>query len=445
MARITRLGAVRAVLTSAALFAAAVSPAAAQQADNQLKEASVCARCHVISVVEWGMSAHRKAGTNCVGCHGESRGHVVDERNNVKPDRIPRGDRISGLCATCHQAGCPKTKQAADCQSCHHVHALIDPKKPPSSKDEQLEKLAARWQSAARHNAEGGRLMKAGQSEQARAEFDAALRDRPGDPRIASLLAAATRRLQRNFAGFEIVGTARAEESGLPKQVRVSGTDIEMLLVRGGDVDMGSEKFPAAKPLHTVRVAPFYAGKHEVTQAQWKALMGTNPSAHQGRDYPGSDRLPVEMVSWADAQAFLEKLNARVSGAGFRLPSEAEWELAARAGGPPAPKDLPRIAWFDGQERATAPHPAGTKQPNALGLFDLFGNVWEWCSSLYAPYPYDAADGRESPSAKGLRVLRGGGYADTAEYLDPDARHGERPDRKLPWNGFRIARSAPAE
>lgn len=446
MARIGRLGAVRAVFATAALLAAAVSPAAAQaQTDNQLEKAGVCSRCHVISVVEWGISAHRKAGTNCTACHGESRGHVVDERNNVKPDRLPHGKDIAALCATCHQNGCPRTKDAAGCQTCHHVHALLDPKKPPSAKDEQLEKLGAQWRSAARHTAEGERLMKAGQCESARAEFGAALRDKPGDPHITSLLRVCGRQLQQSFAGFEIIGTARDPATGLPRQVRVTGTGIEMVLVPGGEADMGSESFAAAKPLHTVRAEPFYAGRYEVTQAEWKALMGTNPSAHQGKDFPDSGRMPVEMVSWTDAQAFLEKLNARAPAGGFRLPAEAEWELAARAGWPAVQKDLPRFSWFDGPERAAAPHPAGTKQPNALGLFDLLGNVWEWCSSLYSPYPYDAADGRESLSAKGLRVLRGGGYADTAAWLDPGARHGERPGRRLPWNGFRIARSAPAE
>ncbi len=415
-----------------------VLPAPAQQqTDTQLKEAGVCARCHVISVVEWGMSAHRSAGTNCVSCHGESRGHVVDERNNIKPDRIPRGEKVASLCATCHQAACPKTKKAGECQSCHHFHALIDPKKPPVAKDEEREKLAAKWQSASRHSAEGERLMKSGQHERARVEFEAALRDRPGDPRLASRLAACARRLQTGFSGFEILGTARDDETGLPKRVRVSGTEIEMVLVPGGDVNLGSDKFPGAKPLHTVRVAPFYAAVCETSQAQWKALMRTDPSAHKGAG------LPVEMVSWVDAQEFLEKLNARVAGAGFRLPSEAEWEHAARAGGPVPAESLLRIAWFDGPERAASPHPAGSKQPNALGLFDIFGNVWEWCSSRYLPYPYDATDGRESASAGGLRVLRGGGYADTAAYLNPALRHGERPDRRLPWNGFRIARSAP--
>ncbi|MCP5116232.1 MAG: SUMF1/EgtB/PvdO family nonheme iron enzyme, partial [bacterium] len=85
----------------------------------------------------------------------------------------------------------------------------------------------------------------------------------------------------------------------------------------------------------------------------------------------------------------------------------------------------------------------GTKEPDRLGLFDMRGNVWEWCSSLSQPYPYDATDGRESPHATGQRALRGGGYADPADLLDPRMRHAERPNRRLRWNGLRLARSVP--
>jgi formylglycine-generating enzyme required for sulfatase activity len=117
--------------------------------------------------------------------------------------------------------------------------------------------------------------------------------------------------------------------------------------------------------------------------------------------------------------------------------------------------ELSEAAWFrensaagegSGELReldAYAPHPVATRKPDARGIHDLRGNVWEWCSTLMKPYPYDARDGRESPDEPGLRVLRGGGYADSADYLAAWFRHGERPDRRVMFNGFRIARSVP--
>ena len=414
----------------ALLFACAVVPAWPQaQTDEQLKKAGVCARCHVISVVEWGISRRQKVGTDCVACHGASVGHVRDERNNIKPDRIPRGAAAASLCATCHTAGCPHSKKTDSCQTCHHVHALINPTKPPSAKDDRLEKLTAKWQSAARHAAEGERLFKLEQWEQARGEFRAALADEPENRLAAERLKVCERRLRPALPGFEMVGKEFVRETGLPRELRVSGLGIAMLLIPGGDADIGSERFGAAKPVHTVHIAPFYLGKFELTQGEWKAVMGANPSANQG------DRFPVEQISWEDAQAFIAKLNDRVPGGGFRLPTEAEWEFAARAGGAASVDAVPTVA----------PLAVGSRQPDKLGLFDMQGNVWEWCSSLYSPYPYDASDGREAASAPGLRVLRGGGFADTADLLDPGNRHGERPARRLRWNGMRIARSVPGE
>ena len=433
------------IVVAVVLLSTGLSSAWSQsQIDQQLKVAGVCARCHVVSVMEWGMSGHRKAATDCVACHGSSRGHVADERDNVKPDRIPRGAAIAALCATCHQAGCPQTKKTADCQTCHHVHALLDPNKPSSSKDERLEQLTLKWQAAARHVVEGERLAKAEEWDKARSEFQAALRDEPGNRVAAERLKVCERRLKPGLPGFEIVSKDWDTHTGLPVEVRIAGLGTALVLVPGGEIDIGSDRFAGAKPVHTVRVEPFYLGKFEVTQGEWKALMGSNPSAHQGKDFANPDRMPVEQVSWEDAQSFVRKLNERVAGGGFRLPTEAEWEFAARAGGSFSAQGLERVAWFNAPAQAYAPLPVGSKQPNKLGLFDMQGNVWEWCSSIYLPYPYDASDGRESPTALGLRVLRGGGFADTADLLDPGMRHGERPQQRLPWNGMRLARSVPA-
>lgn len=410
--------------------------------DRRIKEAGTCGRCHIASVLEWAISGHPKAGAGCIACHGVSSGHVTDERNNVKPDKVPHAAAIAGLCASCHGAGCPKSANRQNCQSCHHVHALIDAKKAAGGKDEHLEKLLALGREFDRQMAEGEKLVRLEQWSKAQAAFRAALAVFPGNWRAAERAELCQRRLRPGLAGFEALGTTVDSESGLPRDVTVSGTDIRMVLVPAGDVQIGSEKLAASRPVHEVHVAPFYLARFEVTQAQWKALMGNNPSAFQGARYPGSDRMPVERITWEDAQAFIAKLNQKAAGGGFRLPTEAEWEYAARADAA-ASEDLSAVAVFDRPVLEFAPLPAGSRKPNKLGLSDMQGNVWEWCSSLASPYPYAGGDGRENASEPGLRVLRGGSYADTPDLLDPAFRHFARPTDRMPWNGMRLARSVP--
>lgn len=407
----------------------------AQPPEDQqpFQQAGVCARCHVISVVEWGTSGHRQAGTVCTSCHGASLGHIRDERNNVKPDRVPAGNAIASLCMGCHQGGCPNSAHKTDCQECHHFHALVDPRKPATAAvpDEQ----ERRWQQFSRFLEEGEKLTKAEQWDKAQAAFQAALQQKPGDAQASAGLKLCGRRLKPDLLGFEIAEKQFDPGTGLALRVRVIGLGIAMVLVPGGEFEMGSERFAGSTPVHTVRTRPYYLGAFEVTQAEWKSIMGSNPSAHQGEKFPNADRMPVEQVSWEDAQAFLKRLNAKVDGGGFRLPTEAEWERAARTGGA---EPEPAAA---GQN---SPRPVGQGHADSLGLHDMLGNVWEWCSSLSRPYPFDATDGRESVTEPGLRVLRGGGFADPADLLDPALRHAGRPDRRLPWNGLRLARDVPA-
>ena len=425
-----------------ALAALALPPAGFAQKAPQgvespqpFQEAGVCARCHVISVVEWSMSAHRKVSTTCTSCHGPSLGHVKDERNNVKPDRLPRGAAVAALCSECHQQGCPKTGEVNGCQQCHHAHALVDPQKPavaaspgtPPAEDARQRRFAALM-------ADGEKYVKAEQWDQARTAFQAALAQRPDDARAAERLNLCQRRLAPSLAGFEFADPRFDPDTGLARNVHVTGVGIAMVLVPGGEFEMGSEQFPASKPVHVVRVRPFYLGQFEVTQGEWKSVMGSNPSAHQGGKFPDADRMPVEQVSWDDAQAFLRKLNEKIPGGGFRLPSEAEWEYAARTGG-----SKPEAS-AAGQN---SPGPVDQGPAGSLGLYGMLGNVWEWCSSLSRPYPYNAADGRESPSEAGLRILRGGGFLDPPDLLDPAFRHAERPGRRLRSNGFRLARQVP--
>ena len=167
----------------------------------------------------------------------------------------------------------------------------------------------------------------------------------------------------------------------------------------------------------------FYIGQYEVTQAQWIAIMGTNPSNFQG------DNLPVEQVSWDDVQEFIAKLNA-ATGRNYRLPTEAEWEYAASGGTAghgytySGSNDINTVAWYyDNSGLRT--HNVGTKAPNELGIYDMSGNVWEWCSDWY-------------DNTQQYRVLRGGGWSSTAEICAVSSRHCSTPDDRSDGLGFRL-------
>jgi len=193
-------------------------------------------------------------------------------------------------------------------------------------------------------------------------------------------------------------------------------TPLILVLIPGGSFNMGSpdsekDRSGDEGPVHRVTVPAFWMGKHEITQAQWEAVMGSNPSVVK------EPNRPVTHVSWDDCQEFIRKLNAKVSDGGFRLPSEAEWEYACRAGSAgrfcsgDSHFGLFHYAWF-GSNSVSAPHRVGNKRPNAFGLYDMHGNVWEWCQDWYHPtYSGAPADGTawETPDAvHAERVLRGG-------------------------------------
>jgi formylglycine-generating enzyme required for sulfatase activity len=388
----------------------------AATAQTDFQRAGVCSRCHVVQVIEWSSSKHVGAAVACQACHGPSAGHVANERNQVKPDRLARDGAIAALCAGCHARGCPKSARRDGCQECHHQHALADPKaklEPMSFGDEER---LARFR---RSMEEGERRVQAGEWTAARTSFAEAAKLVPTDRRARLRLRMAERRIDPGLVGVVPVGAAFDDTTGLPRVVRAAAVDMELVLVPGGEVEMGSDRFASSRPVHSVRVDPFYLGRTEVTQRQWSALATGNPSLKQGPD------LPVHGVSWADSVQWIAKL-----GPGFRLPTEAEWEFAA---------DDPGAMRARESEAPPGPRGVGGLGANRWGLHEMYGNVAEWCSSLLRPYPYQSRDGREDAQAPGLRAIRGGSYADSPGMVHRALRHGDRPERRIPWNGFRVA------
>ena len=214
------------------------------------------------------------------------------------------------------------------------------------------------------------------------------------------------------------------------------GVNIEMVKVEAGSFDMGATpemENPSdwEKPVHRVTLTNnYYIGKYEVTQALWKIVMGSNPSNSKG------DNLPVEKVSWNDCQKFISKLN-KLTGKSFRLPTEAEWEYAARGGNKSrgyqysGSNTIGDVAWYDGNSGSKT-HAVGTKQPNELGAFDMTGNVWEWCQDWFNRYSSSPQTNPIGAVSGSCRVYRGGswcysGYCRCSCRFDgtPDFRNGD--------------------
>ena len=213
---------------------------------------------------------------------------------------------------------------------------------------------------------------------------------------------------------------------------------MELVYCPAGEFAMGSppeEKMRQEEErVHKVRITRgFYLGRTEVTQAQWSSLMEVNRSRDKG------DRLPVQNVSWKEASEFCRRLSQR-EGKSYRLPTEAEWEYACRAGAQGAwePADpVQDQAWFaDNSDETT--HPAGTRKPNAWGLLDMLGNVAEWCSDWYAPYEASPASDPGGPAEGTARVVRGGSWRHFRPMLRPAARSSCPESYQYPHLGFRV-------
>lgn len=188
--------------------------------------------------------------------------------------------------------------------------------------------------------------------------------------------------------------------------------DIPMVFVEGGTFSMGSEDGEDdEKPVHSVTLSSYHIGKYEVTQKLWKAVMGNNPSKFKGNNRP------VEFVSWDDVQVFLKKLNS-ITGKNYRLPTEAEWEFAARGGTKSrgykysGSNDIGSVAWNE-DNSGSKTYVVGSKSSNELGIYDMTGNVWEWCEDVYDEYYYCRNIPALNPCNEvngSYRVCRGGSY-----------------------------------
>lgn len=210
-------------------------------------------------------------------------------------------------------------------------------------------------------------------------------------------------KVEANYVRFTVNGVSF-------KMERVEGGTFRM----GATSEQGSDAWDVEKPVHSVTLSGFYIGKTEVTQVLWKAVMGSNPSYFKGDD------LPVENVSWNDCQEFIRKLNA-LTGQHFRLPTEAEWEFACRGGNNSrgykysGSNNLSSVAWYDGNSGKKT-HSVATKSPNELDIYDMSGNVWEWCSDWFGNYSSGAQPNPTGPLSGSGRVRRGGSWDYNAIY-----------------------------
>jgi formylglycine-generating enzyme required for sulfatase activity len=221
------------------------------------------------------------------------------------------------------------------------------------------------------------------------------------------------------------------------KEYRHNQTGMEFVLIPGGTFEMGDNEWSYSKPIHTVSIKPFLMSKYETTQAVWQKIMQSDPS-----NFKGANR-PVERVSWDMCQTFCQKT-------GLQLPSEAQWEYACRAGTTgkwyygDSESQLGEYAWYDGNSGSQT-HDVGGRQPNAFGLYDMSGNVWEWCQDWWHDnYNGAPSDGRVWDTPTGSdRLFRGGSWYYDPQYCRSAARYYYSPDSSYYDLGFRCLRSLP--
>lgn len=263
-----------------------------------------------------------------------------------------------------------------------------------------------------------------------------------------------SKKQERETAEREEIERQEQEKLGRERREReargefeVKGVQFKMVKVEGGTFMMGAteeqrtDAFDREKPAHQVTLSDYYIGETVVTQELWKAVMGNNPSYWEGDD------LPIEMVSWEDAQKFIEKLN-RETGREFRLPTEAEWEYAARGGKKSqgykysGSDNLDEVAWYVGNSESRT-HPVKEKKANELGLYDMSGNVWEWCQDRYGNYTRESQTNPQGPPWGVDRVCRGGSWSLYAEGCRVSIRELNSSIIRYKTLGFRLVMSEP--
>ena len=227
--------------------------------------------------------------------------------------------------------------------------------------------------------------------------------------------------------------TPKVIDNLVDNMVNVEGGTFTM----GATSEQGSDAYDDEKPTHQVTLSSFSIGKYEVTQEEWEMVMGSNPSSFKGA------KLPVESVSWDDCQEFIRKLN-ELTGKEFRLPTEAEWEYAARGGSKSrgykyaGGNDVGSVAWYD-DNSGNKTHEVGQKQPNELGLYDMAGNVWEWCSDWFGSYGNSSQTNPTGASSGLFRVYRGGSWCSNAGNCRVSIRSFTAPDYRNFNLGLRLA------
>ena len=240
-----------------------------------------------------------------------------------------------------------------------------------------------------------------------------------------------------------INGGGESEDSN--QTFTVNGVSFDMIAVEGGTFTMGataeqaSDAYSDEKPTHQVTLSSYYIGKTEVTQELWQAVMGSNPSGFSGAN------LPVEKVSWEDCQIFIAILN-ELTGKYFRLPTEAEWEYAARGGSKSqgykysGSNTVDDVAWYPSNSSSKT-HPVATKAPNELGIYDMSGNVLEWCRDWYSSSYYSSSSqyNPTGPASGSRRVYRGGSWGSSARLCRVSYRDYNGPSYRFYNLGLRLA------